>query len=215
MLELRDYTKEELVAIFKIDKMSNIRVNLDRMGYKHETNGKKGKNFRLTITALPPAQDRFKRICIDKLGIPAQSDFFILRNFFYYFFCDEDFRRLTDSQMVEVLAAEGKMVTRQTISKWKNFLEEKQLIYKSSTEYVYFVTFADKTTMEITKEEYKLAWDRYWNIKRLAGNSVVAWSEMRRVHGGAVSRAPKIEENGFYSELIDTLVEAIEESEEK
>lgn len=216
MLELREYTKEELVAILKCstNKTSNITTNLYRMGYRYETNGKKGKNYRIIITALPQSKDKFKRICVDQLGIPAQSDFYILKHFFYYFFCDDDFRKLNDSQMAEVMAAEDKSVTRQTIGKWKSFLEGKELFYKSATEYTYFVTFADKTILEITKEEYKAAWNKYWEVKRLTGNATAAFSEMRKVNGGSVSSAPKIEENGFYSELIDALVEAIE-SEEK
>lgn len=131
----------------------------------------------------------------------------MLRNLFYYIFCDEELS-LTDCALEQKLGT-----TRQTIRKWINVFQEKGLLIEHCNEYVYYVTI-DKDYVEITKEEYLEAWRKYWEVKQETGNADIAFAAMIKVHGGVVSRAPKREENGFYSELIDALVEAIE-SEEK
>lgn len=208
MLELREYTKEELAPILgcKPDKACNITRSLDRMGYKYEPNKKKGKNYRILITALP--HNTFKELCVTKLGIPAQSDFYILRNLFYYIFCDEELS-LTDSALEQKLGT-----TRQTIRKWIDFFIEKELLVEHYREYNYYIAI-DKDYIEITREEYLKIWARYWEVKQQAyGNADVAIADMVKNNGGIATKAPKREENGFYSELIDALVEAIE-SEEK
>lgn len=208
MLELREYTKEELAPILncKPDKACNITRSLDRMGYKYEPNGKKGKNYRILITALP--HNTFKELCVTKLGIPAQSDFYILRNLFYYIFCDEELS-LTDSALEEKLGT-----TRQTIRKWIDFFKEKGLLVEHCRDYNYYVAI-DKDYIEISREEYLKAWNEYWKVKQqTGGNTDAAFAAIIKTCGGVLAKAPKREENAFYKELIDALVEAIE-SEEK
>ena len=204
------YTKQELVDMFHTDKMCNIKRSVESMGYKWDSNNKRGNNFRVTITAI--TIDKFKEICTNKLGIPAQSDFRILKHFFYQYFCDEEFQQLPITEMERILNEDDKTITRQTIAKWIKLFEEKNLIYKSNMDYTYYVTLTldDRTsTEEITREEYTRAWKRYWEVKKQFGYKV-AFVEMCKVNGGKVSKKPKILENGFYSELIDALVEAIE-----
>jgi len=190
----------------KPDKACNITRSLDRAGYKYEPNGKKGKNYRILITALPHSS--FKELCVSRLGIPAQSDFYILRNLFYYIFCDEELS-LTDSALEQKLGT-----TRQTIRKWIDFFKERGLLVEHCREYNYYVAI-DKDYIEITREEYLKIWARYWEVKQQAcGNADIAIADMVKNNGGIATKAPKREENAFYKELINALVEAIE-SEEK
>lgn len=216
MLELRDYTKEELASILgcKPDKASNILVRLDRAGYKYETNNRKGKNYRITITAIPG--DRFKDFCVSKLGIPAQSDFRILKTFFCKYFCEPEFQQLPYEDMERELEKEGKKLNRQIISKWANYFIDKGWVNESTAEYTYYCTVRTAegvSAIPITKEEYVAAWKRFGEVMKETKFRQLAWEEMRRVNGGTSYKKKKIEENGFYSELIDTLVEAIEEGE--
>lgn len=197
------YTRQELIDMFGTERLDSIKRSLKRMNIEYESSGS-GKKFTLTVTSAPNA---FKNICVNELGIPAQSDFFILRNLFYYIFCDEELS-LTDSALEQKLGT-----TRQTIRKWIDVFKEKGLLVEHCREYTYYVAI-DKDYIEITKEEYLEAWRKYWEVKQQTGNPDVAFAAMIKMHGGVVSRAPKREENGFYSELIDALVEAIE-SEEK
>lgn len=199
----RTYARQELIDMFHTERLDSIKRSLKRMNIEYETSGS-GKKFTLTVTAAP---DAFKTICVNELGIPAQSDFYILRNLFYYIFCDEELS-LTDSALETKLGT-----TRQTIRKWIEFFKDKGLLVENAGEYSYYVAI-DKDYVEITKEEYLTAWNRYWEVKQETGNPDIAFAAMIQVNGGVVSRAPKREENGFYTELIDALVEAIE-SEEK
>lgn len=217
MLELREYTKEEIMSIcgFTDKKASNIITRLERMGYRCESNGKKGKNYRLTITAIPG--DRFKDFCVSKLGIPAQSDFRILKTFFCKYFCEPEFQQLPFEDMERELEKEGKNLNRQIISKWVKFFIKKGWVNESNADYTYYCTVRTAegvSAIPITKEEYTAAWKRFGEVMRETKFHQLAWEEMRRVNGGTSYRKKKIEENGFYSELIDALVEAIE-SEEK
>ena len=212
MLKMATYTKDDLVKEFHTDRMDSIKRSLDRLGYKYETNKKNGKNLRLTITKLP---NMFKAFCISELGIPAQSDFRLLRNFFYYFFCDEEFQQLPIGEMERILEAEGKKISRQTISKWIEFFKSKNIINESQ-EYLYFATIKTDISTEslrITKEEYVEAWKRYWNIRREGGSYNEAFNAMCGVNGGVVFKKPMIEENGFYNNLLDSLVELLDEEE--
>lgn len=212
MLKMATYTKEDLINEFHTDRMDSIKRSLDRLGYKYETNKKNGKNLRLTITKLP---NMFKVFCISELGIPAQSDFRLLRNFFYYFFCDEEFQQLPIEEMVRIMESEGKKVSRQTISKWIQFLKNKNIINESQ-EYLYFTTVKTDISTEslrITREEYLAAWKAYWDIINNGGMYNEALNAMYKVNGGATFKKPIIEENGFYSDLIDSLVELLDEEE--
>ena len=95
MLKMATYTKDDLVKEFNTDKMCNITRSLTTMGYEFETNGKRGKNYRLTITKLP---NMFKVFCISELGIPAQCDFDTMLYFFYFYFCDDEFTCMTSEE---------------------------------------------------------------------------------------------------------------------
>lgn len=211
MLKITNYTKQDLVEIFNTDRLDSIKRSLDRLGYKYTTNGKKGKNLVLSITETPAA---FKMFCINELGIPAQSDFELLRNFFYYFFCDDEFRQLPIVEMERQMKEDGKPICRQTISKWINYLEKKDIIGFSS-ECVYYVSFSvegEHFIEEIPKEKYLEAWRRYWALKKEGCQWHQCFNAMCSVNGGTVFKKPIVEQNGIYNELIDTLIELLLDS---
>ena len=72
MLELKNYTKEQIRELFNIrsTKTSNITDILNKAGYKYITSGR-GENYRITITDLPgeSIMDFAKKY----LGISARS----------------------------------------------------------------------------------------------------------------------------------------------
>lgn len=90
MLDLRQYTRQELIDLFKTQRLDSIKAKLQRNGYKYTTQGR-GKEFTLTITELPL---RFRNFCIDELHFAPQTDFVKLKNFLYRFMFDEDFRHM-------------------------------------------------------------------------------------------------------------------------
>ena len=134
MLRITTYTREDLMEIFNTTRIDSIKRSLDRLGYKYETAGR-GKTYTLTITETP---DPFKMFCINELGISAQSDFTILRTFFYYFFCDEEFQSLPIGEMERILIEEGKPITRKTLSKWIKYLENKAMMERFKQKFELF-----------------------------------------------------------------------------
>lgn len=212
MLRIATYTKEDLVEIFNTDKVCNITRSLERLGYQYITNGKKGKNYQLTITATP---DAFKMFCINQLDIPAQSDFHLLKIFFYHFFGDLEFQNLPVSEMERLLKEENKPISRQTISKWIDYLKSKNIIAADKTDYVYYATVSVEGkvgSVEISREDYVRAWKVYWNARNSGRTYSEAFNAMCKVNDGSVYKKPSIVENGFYSELINDLVDILMET---
>jgi len=64
MLDLRTYDRDELIDIFKTERIDYIQKKIKGYGYTFTTEGR-GKTFKLTITECPP---RFREFCIEKLG---------------------------------------------------------------------------------------------------------------------------------------------------
>lgn len=207
MLEKREYTKEELTNIFGTDKTCNITRKIESLGYKYETNKKKGKNYRLIITATP--ENSFKEMCIKELGITAQTDFRVFGEFFYLFFGDEEFQQLPYVDMEKEMKKCGISITRQTIAKWVDRFKQKDLINESN-EYIYYSSSKTLGTIEITKEEYLNAWKTYWFYRYQGYEYNFCYCEMCNKIGGAPIKKAKIEENGFYTMLINKLFEELE-----
>lgn len=212
MLKITTYTKQDLIELFNTDRLDNIKRSLNRLGYEYTTNGKRGNDLKLTITKTP---DAFKMFCINELGVSAQSDFTLLRNFFYYFFCDEEFQQLPATQMANIMQNDNKYICRQTVVKWIEFLRNKGIIQIDNYNAVYYVSFTVGKNVyieEITKEKYLEAWHKYWNVKKSGGSYEQARASMCKVNGGVVFKKPRIEENGFYNELIANLIDVILDS---
>lgn len=211
MLKITTYSRQDLMEIFNTDRIDSIKRSLTRLGYGYYTEGR-AADLKITITQIP---DAFKMYCINELGIPPQSDFLLLRNFFYYFFCDEEFALLSANKMAEKMKEEGKPICRQTINKWIDFLQKKGLLHVSKCDYVYCVSFSTgvrEYTEEITKEQYLAAWAIYWNIRNKGGTYEEAFKAMCALHGGTVYKKPKIDQNAFYKQKIDNLIDIILES---
>ena len=78
MLDLQRYTRQELIDIFKTQRLDSIKDKLKRKGYKFTTDGR-GDSFTLTITELPL---RFHNFCTDELNFAPQTDFVKLKRIY-------------------------------------------------------------------------------------------------------------------------------------
>ena len=78
MLDLQRYTRQELIDIFKTQRLDSIKDKLKRKGYKFTTDGR-GDSFTLTITELPL---RFRNFCTDELKFAPQTDFVKLKRIY-------------------------------------------------------------------------------------------------------------------------------------
>ena len=111
MLDLREYSRQELIDLYHTERLDSIKGKIQRQGYKFTTSGR-GKTFTLTVTERPL---RFRNFCIEQLHFAPQTDFKRLKKFLYQFMFNEEFRRLPFVTMKEYMI--GTMeVTQQTIS---------------------------------------------------------------------------------------------------
>lgn len=209
MLEEKTYTHAEIAEILDTHVNTNIANKLRRYGVEFSIQGR-GRNALFTILHVPNTA-AFKLFCITELGFPAQSDFTKLRNFLYYFLCDDSFRMIPMEMMEERLRETNHPASRQTISRWIDRLCRLELIYPYG-EIVYFrVTKQNKqqTHTTVTKEEYSAAWKIYWQCKEDGYDSRAAYTTMYAAFGGVPRKQHTIEENVFYLETLETLTKLI------
>lgn len=204
MLELRTYTKAELVEIFGTKDRQGLTRKLQRYGIKYRTSGR-GENLTFTITETA---DPFKIFCIDELGYDGRTDFVKLRNFLYCFLNDDEFRAMPDEVKAKRMDKAGKYICRQTIAGYIAKLNVQNLIDCNSGEYIYY--FAYKDTQRIaTRQEYSEAWKQYWQDKADGADSMTAISFMRCQYGGVARKQAIPQINGIFLEKLNRLNEAV------
>ena len=205
MLELKRYTREELAAI--IGGSANrqpLKNKLDRYDVEYEIEGR-ANNCIFDIKAI---NDPCKLFCILELGIAAQSNFSVLKYFYYYYLCDDSFVRLTAEQKEEYMKERDRNVSRQTLRTWERWLERKGWMLLQSDECVYYFSKAGKHR-EATKEEYSEAWQYYWQRRNQGEVSWVIMLEITEKYGGVPRKHYLPIQNAFYAEEINKFVEII------
>ena len=208
MLELRTYTKAEMAAILGTPGRQGMTNRLRNYGVAFRCQGN-ADNLKITITAIP---DPFKVFCILELGFAPQCDFRKMRNFFWYYFQDDEFRSLPDEVLENRVKDQGQVLTRQTIAKWRVRLADLGLIWLSTKDFIYYFAYKDTQRMT-TREEYSQAWHDYWADKDEGYDSWVAIMNMREKYGGVARKQPKAELNGIYVDsVVSPMLEYIQES---
>ena len=86
------YSKPELTQMLGTRSKQGIDRKLDRYGVVYEVCGR-GERAVYTVKGMA---DPFKVFAITELGYDANTDFTKLRNFYYHFFEDEEFRAMPD-----------------------------------------------------------------------------------------------------------------------
>lgn len=210
MLERRTYTRQELIELFKTERLDSIKGKLNRQGYKYTTSGR-GKTFTLTITEQPL---RFRNFCIEELHFAPQTDFKRLKKFLYRFMFDDDFRKLPYVTMREYMV--GTMeITNQTLSRWVKRLYDENIVADGEMIY-YAIDKKNGIYKRITKEEHGEAWKRYWEVRNDEngvpnGQYYIACEVMYEFIGGFPYKKADIIFNAFESKRIDTLKEILQE----
>jgi len=163
-IELGEYTKEQLFTILGSKDLSNIKRDLTKQGYSYTTNNKRGNNYRLTITAVPVSTvktDIFRNICKSELGITENIDFDKLAILVCFLEYDTNFVNLTLESMESRIKEEGFIISRKTIAKYLDILEQNNILVWFMSEYVYYVPL-DKTKF-ITRKQWLVFWDTCYN----------------------------------------------------
>lgn len=207
MLELKEYTKPELSAIFGTRDTQGLKRKLERYGIEFAVAGR-GENAVFTIKAI---KDPFKIYCITELGFDGGTDFQKVRNFYNYFFNDEEFMAMPDEVKEHRMRKQGQDVSRQTIATYIAKLDNKGLIDRNTNKYIYY--FAFKQEQRIAKrEEYLQAWHEYWNDIDNGYTCPQAINKMRENYGGVARKQPQPEANGIFTEEIEYLNTLVQQS---
>jgi hypothetical protein len=211
MLELRTYTKDEIVGILGTKDREGIKRKLDGYGVEYTIEG--WGNYTLTITAI---NDPFRLFCITTLGIPAQADFDKLKILYYHLFCCPEFAAQPYEVMASKLREEGEVdpPSSKTIGKWVAFLGKIDLVAFDKGDCTYYAIQKRKDGAricnEITKEVYCAGWHIYWEYKAREGTEM-AYYRMHNYVGGHPCRRPKMMPNAIYQNEIRHLIDLLED----
>lgn len=207
MLELRKYPKAELSEMFGTRDTEGLKRKLTRYGVSFECSGW-GQTLTFEIKEIA---DPFKIFCITELDFEANCDFTKVRNFYYYYFNDEEFMAMPDEVKEVRMRAVGYPVARQTLAGYISKLEQKDMITRNTKNFIYY--FAFKQTQRITdREEYLDAWHKYWADIDSGLSSTDAINNMRADYGGVARKQAIPEINGIYNDKIEYMCSLIQQS---
>lgn len=207
MLELRKYEKAELAEILKTKDNHNIKQKLKRWGISYTQSGW-GNNFEITITAIA---DPFKIYCITELGFGAGTDFQKVRNLYYAFFNDDEFMAMPDEVKEKRMRDNGRPISRQSIARYLEKLNTKELIHRNTGEYLYYFALHQNQRF-VEYEEYLKAWHEYWCDVDSGLRSREAIENMIWNYGGVARKQEKPTPNVFHLEEIQYICDLIQES---
>ena len=203
-----EYKKSELAQIFGSKSNQAINRKLDRYGVKFSVAGR-GEQ---AVYKIQQMDDKFKIFAITELGFDANTDFQKLRNFYFYFFNDEEFQTLPDEMKENRMRDNNRDISRQTIAKYLDRLVEHNYIaYLGGDDYVYYFAHKGKRRT-VEKSEYSRAWREYWSDKESGMDYYTAIYNMI-VHYGGVARKQAVPTvNAIYGKKIDEMLSYIEQS---
>lgn len=211
MLELmKSYTKPEMTAMFGTRNMQGLQRKINGYGISFDVQGQ-GESAVFTITNI---ENPFKIYCITELGFDGHTDFYKLRNYYYYYFNDIEFRAMPNEVQENRMRLVHKDVSRQTIANYLRKLYLKNYIELNTDNYVYYFAFKNRQRI-VEKEEYLAAWREYWKNIRDGHSNYEAIYNMRNDFDGVARKQAIPEINGIYNKEVDLLCSLIQEDIER
>lgn len=211
MLEQRDYTRQELVSIYKTERVDAIKKKLSRQGYTFEPKGR-GNNLVISIISLPVGEDAFKRYCVEELGFSPQTSFDKLKVFLYNCLDNEGFIALQHNEMAETMERQGTPITEETVSGYCKAMARLDWFSYSSFDYVYYVFDKEEQHNKyIDQSEYRELYRNYWKTVEDDKSTVRAEVEIRAKYGSKPKKRLRPALNGFYHKQYNTLMKLIRE----
>ncbi len=208
MLEIgRVYSKPELTRMLGTRSKQGIDRKLERYGIAFEVCGR-GESAVYTIKGMA---DPFKVFAITELGFDGGTDFIKLRNFYYHFFEDDVFMAMPDEVKENRMRKMGQDVSRQTIATYTHRLETNNLIYRNTSNYIYYFAYKGEQRL-CDHSEYLEAWRNYWSDIESGLTPYEAIFNMRAEHGGVARKQPIPETNGIYNVKIEYMLSLIQQS---
>lgn len=210
MLEEKTYTRAEMAHILGTNSKSGMKNKLLTCGIHGHFDGR-GDEMTITIPSIP---DPFKFFCIYDLGVDPHTDFLKLRELYFYYFCDIEFRAMPDEVKEHRMKGWGHSLTRQSIRKYEKYLEDNNLV-GDTFEYIYY--FANEDHQRICdEEEYKEAWREYWNsMEENFHYSLGCILMMKDKYGGVAKKQAIPDTNALEAEKVNQLIELVVKDIEK
>lgn len=210
MLECRCYEYEELSKYLGTIDPQGIERKLKTYGVEFSKSGR-GKKSIYNISAI---NEPFKVFAVFELEADPHTDFQKLAYFIYLVLNDEGFNGMGAEMMEEYLRKKPFGMSRQTISKYLDLLEEQNLIALLRSDCVYYRVYKKygvQTHDVVERKEYCDAWKVYWDcINNKGYDSSAAFQTMYNKFGGVPRKHPTIGLNVFYKDVLDWLTEILE-----
>ena len=178
---------------------------MERYGVVFDVFGR-GETATFTITNI---ENPFKIYCITELGFDGHTDFYKLRNYYYYYFNDIEFRSMPNEVQETRMRLVHEDISRQTIATYLRKLIHNNFICLNSNEFVYYFAYKDKQRI-VEREEYISAWREYWNDIDNGYDSFTAIYNMRSKFGGVARKQEIPVINGIYNKEIELLCNLIQ-----
>lgn len=210
MLELKSYKYDELINIFKTDRLDKIKQRIKNDGYEISRIEGRGKNIVITISKLPSGKDLFKVFCRDVLKYPANKDYNKLYLFLRKVIMDDDFKNLQYKQMHQVLLSEGINISLETISDYFKRLNSIGMYQYIYGDFIYEAKNTEQTELlSISKEDYNTFYKKYHIILREEGKEA-AQNYQKSIYGSLPRKRFKPLKNFIYKDYFDTLISIFE-----
>ena len=210
MLEQREYTIAEIGSQLGTATRQGIKRKLERYEVSFRITGR-GENTIFTINEI---KNEFKLFCIIELNFSAETDFYKLQYFLYYFFNDDDFRAMPDERKAVWIDGNNHHVSRPTIASYTQKLERENMILRDSGNYTYYFALKEHQRF-VDKEEYSQAWREYWANREAGADSHEAIATMIADYGGVARKQAIPEINGIYNKKIEDMLSLIQKNIEK
>lgn len=183
-LEQRAYTRAELQEIFQSDRTDLYRSRLKRAGYTFETGGR-GQGYWIKITGLPEPLSEFEEFVKREFSCGPQTNFKAMKTYLFLLFNYPDFEFLPSNHQAKYLKDNYNIAVRsQTLRNWQGLLIDRNWIAKDKASAKYYLCRKEKSPREITEEEYKKAWHKYYAFTGQGMDRGEALHEIFRKCGG-------------------------------
>ncbi len=197
MLECKKYRYDELTEYLKTSTVQATDRKLQSYDVQFTRTGR-GAGSVYNITAI---NDPFRVYAVFELGASPQTDFKKLADFVYLILNDDAFKEMNPTMMEDYLKDKKLGIARQTLAKYIELLEKNNLISKSQSECVYYRVKEKDGVLKresVSFDEYKMAWQVFWNCVNNGYDRPSAFCAMRKSFGGTPQKCPTIELNAFY-----------------
>lgn len=207
MLEIRDYTKNEISELLGTKDKQGIDRKLNRYGVEFTSIGR-GERRVYTIENI---KFPFKVFCITEMGFDANTDFIKVRNFYYHYFNDEIFMTMPDEVKETILDERKEHISRGPIASYTQKLESNNMIRKDTTNFIYYFAYKKRQRL-VERAEYTQAWREYWDdIHNDLYSSEARWNMITK-YGGMARKQAIPEINAVMNEKIEYMLSLIYQS---